>query len=201
MAVGFCFLSKRNEKNKIRFFYFFFFSQKNTLGRNSLSAYWLILIKKVCFKKPPQQSLTNSNYILSIIMGKILQKEWLKRYKGHLKPEATWPNTYVAFRYGRKQTKATCTLINKMSHGLFFTPEIRWHNLVRISSLLQEGGLTESCNQSRLPHLPPELVLAAPAAPPLTPRAIRSVGGRECKWSRLPPYSHAMALLSFLAEM
>lgn len=32
---------------------FIFFSQRNTLGRNCLSAYLLIFIKKFCLKKTP----------------------------------------------------------------------------------------------------------------------------------------------------
>lgn len=52
MAVGFVFFQREMRKIKSDFLKIFF--QKNTLGRNSLSAYWLILIKKVCFKKTQQ---------------------------------------------------------------------------------------------------------------------------------------------------
>jgi len=55
-----------------------------------------------------------------MIVGEILQKDWLIRYKDDLKSEATSPNTHAAFSYGRKQTKATSPLTNKMGHGLFF---------------------------------------------------------------------------------
>lgn len=61
-GILFSFKEKLEKLNK--------FSEK-TLVRNYLSAYSLILIKRVCFKKIP---LTNCNYILSIIMRNMLKK-------------------------------------------------------------------------------------------------------------------------------
>lgn len=173
MVVVLISFKEKREKTKSVVFFFF---PRNTLGLKCLSAYLFILIKNVYLKKTKPQ--TNSNCILNIIWGEILQKEWLNIYKGDFKSEATSPKIYVTFRYGRK-TKAASTLINKMVCGLFFTPEITQLNVVCISSLLKKSGLTDCCNQSRLP-------CHSPGSPISESLLAMSVDGIEYRWSQAP---------------